>query len=106
MLASLAHLLDRVGVTVLWTCVGLLVAIDAVAIMTVMATRSREIVNRWAKPVIAANVLLLGAGAGVPAAAFAAKFAIRTFAPSIEQRSHTVTTQIRATEALPARKLK
>lgn len=82
MLASLVQWLDRVGPLVFWSCAALLVTVDTAAVAAVMSTRSRALVNRWTGTVLAINALLLGAGVGIPAAAFAAKTAVRTFAPA------------------------
>jgi outer membrane protein TolC len=48
-----------------------------------MHTRSRAIVNRWTGRVLAVNLLLLGAGLGVPAAAFTLKLAASALLPSV-----------------------
>lgn len=83
MLDSAVLWLDQLSSQVFWTCAMALLAIDLVAVAAVMQTRSRALVNRWTGPVLAANLLLLGAGLGVPVAAFAAKAVANAVAPSI-----------------------
>lgn len=83
MLHTIVEWLDRAGPVVFWTCLALLVTIDAAAVATVVGTRSRELVNRWTGPVLIANVLLLGTGVGVPAMMYAAKVAVAAVAPAV-----------------------
>ena len=83
MLDSVVSWLDQLSSQVFWTSAMALVAIDLVAVAVVMQTRSRALVNRWTGPVLAANLLLLGAGLGVPVAAFAAKAVANAVAPSL-----------------------
>lgn len=101
MLDSVVPWLDQVSSQVFWTCAMALVAIDLVAVAAVMQTRSRALVNRWTGPVLAANLLLLGAGLGVPVAAFAAKAVANAVAPSIAA-SATATAKDAQPEAPPA----
>ena len=61
MLDSVVLWLDQVSAQAFWTSVTALVAIDLVALLVVLQTRSRALVNRWTGPVLAANLLLLGA---------------------------------------------
>lgn len=82
MLGSFVQWLDRVGPLVFWTCTIAIVTLDTAAAAAVIGTRSRELVNRWTGTVLALNVAFLGAGIGVPAAMWATKMAVQTFAPS------------------------
>ena len=70
MLDTIVLWLDQIGSEVFWGSVVALVLVDVAAMAVVMQTRSRAIVNRWTGRVLAVNLLLLGAGLGVPAAAF------------------------------------
>ena len=63
---------------------AVLAAIDLLAIAVVIQTRSRELVNRWTSHIVAANLLLLGAGLGVPATAYLARSVVLVVAPSVE----------------------
>ena len=101
MLDSVVPWLDQVSSQAFWTSAMALVAIDLVAVAAVMQTRSRALVNRWTGPVLAANLLLLGAGLGVPVAAFAAKAVANAVAPSIAA-SATATAKDAQPEAPPA----
>ncbi len=86
MLSSLVQWLDSVGSVVFWTCLIGLVAVNAVAATVFFTKRSREIVNRWTAPVLAANVLLIGTGAMVPAVTYVARAAAVALAPAAAER--------------------
>ena len=74
--------LDRVGPLIFWTCTIALVTLDAAAVAAVIGTKSRELVNRWTGTVLAANVLLIGVGVGVPSVMYVAKVALSAVAPT------------------------
>jgi len=101
MLESIVLWLDQVSAEVFWACAAGLVLIDLAAVAVVMQTRSRELVNRWTGRVLAANLLLLGAGLGVPAAAFTLKLAARAVLP-IVSASATTATQPKSAALEPA----
>ncbi len=101
MLETTVLWLDQVSAEVFWTCAAGLVLIDLAAVAVVMATRSRALVNRWTGRVLAANLLLLGAGLGVPAAAFTLKLAAKAVFPSLSASASTAT-QSKASAAEPA----
>jgi len=86
MLSSLVQWLDSVGSVVFWTCLIGLVAVNGVAAAMFFAKRSREIVNRWTAPVLAANVLLIGAGTMVPMVTYVARAAAVALAPAAAER--------------------
>jgi hypothetical protein len=75
--------LDQVRSMVFWGCVTGLIAVDLLAAAVVLGTRSRALVNRWTGPVLAANLVLIGAGIGIPVAAFAARAVASALAPSL-----------------------
>lgn len=64
------------------TCAILFVVLNVGAIGLVVTTRSRALVQRWTSPWLAVNLLLLGAGAGVPLMAGIAKAAVRAVSSS------------------------
>ena len=84
MFDSIAQTLGQIGSWTFWTCMAVLAAIDLLAITVVIQTRSRELVNRWTSHIVAANLLLLGAGLGVPATAYLARSVVLVVAPSVE----------------------
>ncbi|MEP6763559.1 MAG: hypothetical protein ABJB66_04565 [Gemmatimonadaceae bacterium] len=86
MLSSLVQWLDSVGSVVFWTCLVGLVAVNGVAATAFFTRRSREIVNRWTAPVLAANVLLIGTGVMVPAVTYVARAAAVALAPAAAER--------------------
>ena len=83
MLDGLILWLDQVRSIVFWGCLAGLVTLDLAAVGIVVATRSRAFVNRWTGPVLAANLILIGAGVGVPVVAFVAQAAANALAPSL-----------------------
>lgn len=99
MLDSLVLWLDQISAQVFWTCAAGLVLIDLAAVAVVMQTRSRALVNRWTGRVLAANLLLLGAGLGVPAAAFTLKLAASALLPAV---SASTASSSKASELEPA----
>jgi hypothetical protein len=82
MLETVIASMDSFGYLVFWVCAFALVAVDAVAVIAVLATKSRELVNRWTGFVLGANLLLIGAGVGVPGVMYFAKSALRTIVPA------------------------
>ena len=84
MFDSIAQTLGQIGSWTFWTCMAVLAAIDLLAIAVVVQTRSRELVNRWTGRIVAANLLLLGTGLGVPATAYLARSVVLVVAPSVE----------------------
>jgi hypothetical protein len=62
--------------TVLRICGTLFVLVNALAIGAFMLKRDRSLVQRWTSPWLAANLLLIGAGAGLPLMAGIVKAAV------------------------------
>ena len=83
MLAAFALWLDHAGSTVFWTCLVGALAIDTVAVATVVSTKSRALVNKWTGPVVVANALLLGGGTLLPVAMHMTSVAVMAVAPSV-----------------------
>lgn len=83
MLHAVVFWLDQLSSSVFWACATGLLLIDGVAAVVLVQTRSRELVNQWTSRVLAANLLLLGAGLGVPAAAYTLKLAANALLPSV-----------------------
>ena len=91
MLESTVLWLDQVSTEVFWICAAALVLIDVAAVAVVLQTRSRKIVDRWTSRVLTANLLLLGAGLGVPAVAYTAKLAATALLPGLSASASSVT---------------
>jgi hypothetical protein len=68
-------------------CAFLFVAINATAVAAFLATRSRALVQKWTGPLLAANFVLIGAGAGIPMVAGIAKAAVAAFTSQAEPAS-------------------
>jgi hypothetical protein len=62
------------------TCLALFAVLNVGAVGVLMVTRSRALVQRWTSPWLAANLILIGAGAGIPLMAGIAKAAVRLVA--------------------------
>jgi hypothetical protein len=77
--------LDGVGATAFTLSAIAFVAVNAIAVAAVVMTRDRGLVNRWTPHFLAANLLLLGTGLGVPLAALAARSVITAVTPSFHQ---------------------
>ena len=77
--------LDVAGARVFALCLTLFVVMNAAAVALVVAKRDRGIVNRWTARWLAANMLLLGAGTGVPLAAKVVRMTMDAFSstPSV-----------------------
>jgi hypothetical protein len=74
--------LDGVGATAFTVSAVAFVALNVVAITAVVMTRDRGLVNRFTPHFLAANLLLLGTGLGVPLAALAARTVISAVTPT------------------------
>jgi len=83
MLAPFVQWLDATASVVLWSCVALLIVVDATAALAVVSTKSRDLVNRWTGPVLVVNALLLGAGTVVPVIMRVTSAAVVAIAPSL-----------------------
>ena len=83
MLAAFALWLDQAGSTLFWTCIVGALAIDTVAVATVVSTKSRALVNKWTGPVLVTNALLLGGGTVLPVAMHMTSVAVMAVAPSV-----------------------
>jgi hypothetical protein len=86
MLNSLVQWLDSAGSVVFWTCLIGLVMVNGLAATLFLTRRSREIVNRWTAPVLAANAILIGTGAIVPTVTYVARAAAVALAPAAAER--------------------
>ncbi|MEZ4457801.1 MAG: hypothetical protein R2882_14820 [Gemmatimonadales bacterium] len=77
---ALAEMFGSFGTTVFrWAAVAFLL-LNGGAAAAVVLTRSQALVNRWTGRLVAANLLLLGVGVGVPAVALCLKTVVRAVA--------------------------
>ena len=79
--------LDGVGTTAFMLSALAFVALNAIAIVGVLMTRDRNLVNRFTPHFLAANIFLLGTGLGVPLAALAARSVISAVTPTFLDRN-------------------
>jgi hypothetical protein len=63
-----------------WSVVGIVV-VNGLAVAAFAVTRDRALVNRWTGRLLGANLLLIGAGLGVPLATSATRLAISLVSP-------------------------
>ncbi len=80
--AAITNWLSAFSGSVFRTCAALFVLLNVGAVGLLVVTRSRSLVQRWTSPWLAANLILLGAGAGIPLVAGIAKAAVQAFAGS------------------------
>lgn len=72
--------LNGVSGTVVRVAATLFVLLNGAAVGLVAIRRDRALVQRWTSPWLAANLLLLGAGIGIPTLASLAKLVVYAFA--------------------------
>jgi hypothetical protein len=80
--ASIVAWLDGVSGFTFRTAAALFVVVNVVAVGAFLTLRNRSLVQRWTSPWLAANLLLLGAGAGVPALSYFARITVQALAPT------------------------
>jgi len=79
---SVLDWLASVGSTAFrWSAVGF-VLVNAAAVAAVVLTKDRTLVNRWTGRILAANLVLVGTGIGIPLVAAASRFAIAVVTPA------------------------
>jgi hypothetical protein len=79
---SLAESIGAFGSTLFrWSAIAFVI-INGAAVAAIVITRSRDLVNRWTSRLVAANLLLLATGVGVPAVAQAMRMVIQGVASS------------------------
>ncbi len=80
MLESVIAWLDQAMSVVFWSALAAFVVINGAAAVLFVTRRSRDAVNRWTAPLLAANLLLVGAGAAVPATMYVTRIALASIA--------------------------
>lgn len=87
--------LDGAAARAFALCATLFVVMNAAAVALVFVKRDRGIVNRWTARWVAANLMLLGAGLGVPVAAKVVRVTVdalsvpRTLTPTSEREAES-----------------
>ena len=64
--ATIVQWLSDFGTSVFFWSLGILVVVNGVAAVVYLVRRDRTQVNRWTSRILAADLLLVGAGVGVP----------------------------------------
>jgi hypothetical protein len=80
--------LDGVGSMAFALSAIAFVSLNVIAVATLFLTRDRGLVNRFTPHFLAANLLLLGTGLGVPLAALAARTVIAAVTPAFQAKEN------------------
>jgi hypothetical protein len=80
---TVVAVLDSIKSYAITLAVVAFVVINGVAVVAVLGSQSRTVVQRWTSPWLAANLLLLGVGAGVPLLAGICKSVVQVVAPAL-----------------------
>ena len=88
--AAILAWLENVAIRAFGLSLFLLLAVDLTFAVILLATRDREIVNRWTSRVLAVNLMLAGTGVGVPMLALGSRVAVRAIAPLVPSFSSMV----------------
>lgn len=80
--ATLVSWLDQVSRTTVFATVTLFVVVNTIAIVGFLASRDRDLVNRWTGRILAIDLALVGAGVGVPLVTTMTRFTVTTVAAS------------------------
>ena len=80
---ALLDWLARTGSGVFTLAAWGFVLVNGAAIAAVFLTRDRTLVNRWTGRLLAANLVLVGGGLGVPLLTSAARLAISAVSPAV-----------------------
>ncbi|MDZ4674966.1 MAG: hypothetical protein SGI84_10960 [Gemmatimonadota bacterium] len=80
---SFVSVLDSIRSVAITFAIGAFVVINGVALVAFLGNRSRAMVQKWTSPWLAANLLLLGVGAGVPLATGICKTVVQAIAPAL-----------------------
>jgi len=84
---SIASSLGALGATAFrWSAIAF-VLLNGLAALGVFLTRDRRLVNRWTSPLVAANLVLLGTGVGLPALSMAVKLVVNVVNATMGQTS-------------------
>lgn len=81
--------LDAVGSTAFTLSAVAFVLLNGAGIATIFLTLDRGFVNRWTSRFLAANLVLLGTGLGIPLMTLAARTAITAVTPAFRSSVQT-----------------
>jgi hypothetical protein len=90
MSGSVMSWLDGVGATAFTLSAVAFVLLNGAGIAAVFLTRDRGFVNRWTSRFLAANLVLLGTGLGVPLVTLAARTVVNAITPALADRAPAV----------------
>jgi len=99
---ALLDWLARTGSRVFTFAAWGFVLVNGAAVAAVVLTKDRALVNRWTGRVIAANLVLVGAGLGVPMLTSVARLAITVVSPSVQVSLPVSDKAVQELEAAPA----
>ena len=81
--ARLLEWLQFIGWTAFWVSVTLFVVINGFGLAMLIAKRDRALVNTWTSRFLAANLVLVGTGLGIPLLTTVSRLAVVVSAPAI-----------------------
>lgn len=76
-----AHWLDGIGAKAFSISATLFLLMNGAAIVVLAVKRDYSLVNRWTSRLLAANLVLMGTGLGIPLATTMARVALQAVAP-------------------------
>lgn len=86
--AAILAWLHDVAIRAFGLSLFLLLGLNALFALVLFATRDRGIVNRWTSRVLAANLMLVGTGIGVPMLALGSRVVVQMVAPLVPSMTH------------------
>ncbi|HUG27801.1 MAG TPA: hypothetical protein VMK53_05825 [Gemmatimonadales bacterium] len=87
--SSVVSVLDSIRQFAFTASLWAFVLVNATAVGVLLATRSRAVVQRFTSPWLAANILLLGTGVGVPMVAGVCKSVVEVVGTTVVQQAPT-----------------
>ncbi|GMV10853.1 MAG TPA: hypothetical protein PKC83_02320 [Gemmatimonadaceae bacterium] len=83
---ALLEWLARIGSGAFTLSLGAFVLLNGAAVVAVVVTRDRSLVNRWTGRILAANLVLAGTGLGIPLVTTVTRLGIMAVTPSAQLR--------------------
>lgn len=86
---ALLDWLARTGSRVFTLAAWAFVLVNGAAIAAVVVTRDKALVNRWTGRLLAANLVIVGGGLGIPLLTSATRLAVSAAAPALRITIHS-----------------
>ena len=85
--SALLEWLARTGSRAFTYSLGAFVLMNGAAVLALVVTRDRNLVNRWTGRILAANLVLAGTGLGIPLLTTVTRLGILAVSPSAQFRA-------------------